>query len=199
MLTLTAPHKTIFHSVPAGRKLLGLCVISTGLFQISSLSILLALTFGVAVTYLTQGMGFAKFGARMLRPLWPFVVIIALYHWVTHDFGNGVEIILRMMIAVALANLVTMTTSLGEMIDILIRLLRPITWFGLSTKPVALSIALFIRFIPTLIERGTTMQAALRARSHKKSGWRLVVPLTLSVLNDAEHVASALRARGGVE
>ena len=43
------------------------------------------------------------------------------------------------------------------------------------------------------------MQAALRARSHKKSGWRLVVPLTLSVLNDAEHVASALRARGGVE
>ena len=111
MLTLTAPHKTIFHSVPAGRKLLGLCVVSTALFQISSLSILLALTFGVAVTYLTQGMGFAKFGARMLRPLWPFVVIIALYHWVTHDFGNGVEIILRMMIAVALANLVTMTTS----------------------------------------------------------------------------------------
>jgi biotin transport system permease protein len=42
------------------------------------------------------------------------------------------------------------------------------------------------------------MHAALRARSAGKSGWRIVVPLTLSVLNDAEHVANALRARGGV-
>ncbi len=40
--------------------------------------------------------------------------------------------------------------------------------------------------------------AALRARSTGKSGWRIIVPLTLSVLNDAEHVANALRARGGV-
>jgi len=42
------------------------------------------------------------------------------------------------------------------------------------------------------------MHAALRARSTGKSGWRIVVPLTLSVLNDADHVANALRARGGV-
>ena len=198
MLTLTAPHKTIFHSVPAGRKLLGLCVISTALFQISSLSILLALTFGVAVTYLTQGMGFAKFGARMLWPLWPFVLIIVLYHGITHDIAAGGEIILRMLIAVALANLVTMTTALNDMIDVLMGLLRPLNWIGISTKPVALTIALFIRFIPTLIERGITINAALRARSTGKSGWRIIVPLTLSVLNEAEHVANALRARGGV-
>ena len=36
------------------------------------------------------------------------------------------------------------------------------------------------------------------ARSTGKSGWRIIVPLTLSVLNEAEHVANALRARGGV-
>jgi biotin transport system permease protein len=63
---------------------------------------------------------------------------------------------------------------------------------------VALTIALFIRFIPTLIERGITINAARRARSTGKSGWRIIVPLTLSVLNEAEHVANALRARGGV-
>ena len=103
-----------------------------------------------------------------------------------------------MLIAVALANLVTMTTPLNDMIDVLMRLLRPLNWIGISTKPVALTIALFIRFIPTLIERGITMHAALRARSTGKSGWRIIVPLTLSVLNDAEHVANALRARGGV-
>jgi biotin transport system permease protein len=134
----------------------------------------------------------------MLWPLWPFVVIIAIYHGITNDIVAGSEIIMRMLIAVALANLVTMTTPLNDMIEVLMDLLGPLQWIGLSRKPVALTIALFIRFIPTLIERGITMHAALRARSAGKSGWRIVVPLTLSVLNDAEHVANALRARGGV-
>jgi biotin transport system permease protein len=198
MLTLTAPQTTIFHKIPAAQKLLLLCVVSTALFQIGSLSILACLTCAMMALYLSQGWSFAKFGARMLWPLWPFVVIIAIYHGITNDIVAGSEIIMRMLIAVALANLVTMTTPLNDMIEVLMDLLGPLQWIGLSRKPVALTIALFIRFIPTLIERGITMHAALRARSAGKSGWRIVVPLTLSVLNDAEHVANALRARGGV-
>ena len=198
MLTLTAPQKTIFHKISAGQKLLALCVVSTALFQIESLIVLACLTFAGIALYLSQGLSFAKFGARMLWPLWPFVLIIGIYHGITNDIEAGGEIILRMLIAVALANLVTMTTPLNDMIDVLMRLLRPLNWIGISTKPVALTIALFIRFIPTLIERGITMHAALRARSTGKSGWRIIVPLTLSVLNDADHVANALRARGGV-
>ena len=198
MLTLTAPQKTIFHEISAGQKLLALCVVSTALFQIDSLIVLACLTFAGIALYFSQGLSFAKFGARMLWPLWPFVLIIGIYHGITNDIEAGGEIILRMLIAVALANLVTMTTPLNDMIDVLMRLLHPLNWIGMSTKPVALTIALFIRFIPTLIERGITMHAALRARSTGKSGWRIVVPLTLSVLNDAEHVANALRARGGV-
>ena len=198
MLTLTAPQKTIFHKISAGQKLLALCVISTALFQIKSLIVLACLTCAVVALYLSQGFSFAKFGARMLWPLWPFVLIIGIYHGITNDIGAGCEIILRMLITVAFANMVTMTTSLNDMIDVLMRLLRPLNWIRISTKPVALTIALFIRFIPSLIERGITMHAALRARSRGKSGWRIVVPLTLSVLNDADHVADALRARGGV-
>ena len=198
MLTLAAPQKTIFHKISAGQKLLALCVVSTILFQIESLTVLACLTTAMVALYLSQGLSFAKFGAHMLWPLWPFVLIIVLYHGIINDIAEGGEIILRMLIAIALANLVTMTTPLNDMIDVLMRMLRPLNWIGISTKPVALTSALFIRFIPTLIERGITMHAALRARSTGKSGWRIVVPLTLSVLNDAEHVANALRARGGV-
>ena len=198
MLTLTTPEKTIYHKISAGQKLLALCVLSTALFQVGSLFILTGLTFAALALYLSQGWSFAKFGARMLCPLWPFVMIICLYHGITNDIEAGGEIILRMLIAVALANLVTMTTPLDDMIDVLMRFLRPLNWIGVSTKPVAIIIVLFIRFIPTLIERGIIMHAALRARSVGKSGWRIIVPLTLSVLNDAEHVANALRARGGV-
>ena len=76
MLTLTAPQKTIFHKISAGQKLLALCVVSTALFQIESLIVLACLTFAGIALYLFQGISFAKFGARMLWPLWPFVLII---------------------------------------------------------------------------------------------------------------------------
>ena len=92
MLTLTAPQKTLFHKISAGRKLLALCVVSTALFQIESLTVLACLTFAVIALYLSQGLSFAKFGARMLWPLWPFVLIIVLYHGITHDIAAGGDI-----------------------------------------------------------------------------------------------------------
>ena len=33
----------------------------------------------------------------------------------------------------------------------------------------------------------------------RRAGWRIVAPLALMALDDAEHVAEALRARGGVQ
>jgi len=35
------------------------------------------------------------------------------------------------------------------------------------------------------------------ARSRRRPGWQLVLPLSLAALDDADHVAEALRARGG--
>ena len=51
MLTLIAPQKTIFHKISAGRKLLALCVVSTSIFQIESLTVLACLTFAVIALY----------------------------------------------------------------------------------------------------------------------------------------------------
>ena len=40
---------------------------------------------------------------------------------------------------------------------------------------------------------------AQSARSTKRSFWRIAVPLALSILDDADHVSEALRARGGIK
>ena len=39
---------------------------------------------------------------------------------------------------------------------------------------------------------------AQSARSTKRSFWRISVPLAISVLDDADHVSEALRAKGGI-
>ncbi|MDO9640116.1 MAG: energy-coupling factor transporter transmembrane component T [Pseudotabrizicola sp.] len=196
MLTLTSPVDTPLHRVAAGVKLGALAVFTLVLFQLTTpLTLSLALL-GIIAVYLTGGMPFARHGARMLRPLWPFVALIALWHLWRDDLTAGTAILLRMTAAVAAANLVTMTTRLSDMISVLERLARPLSPL-LPPRRLALAIALVIRFIPVLSERVGQLSQAYSARSPRKPGWRLAAPAALAALDDAEQVAQALRARGG--
>lgn len=198
MLTLTSPVETPLHRLPAGGKLAVLALFTAGLFWITSP---LWLAFSLAAVLLLHGLGgaaFARHGLRLLRPLWPFVAVVGLWHLWTGDGIAGISIILRMLAAVAAANLVTMTTRLSDMIAVLETIalpLRPV----LPPRRLALAIALVIRFVPVMSERLAQIAEAFRARSPRRAGWRIVAPAALAALDDAERVADALRARGGTE
>ena len=104
-----------------------------------------------------------------------------------------------MLCAIAAANLVTMTTRMADMIAVIEVLARPFA-FALPPRRLALAIALVIRFIPVLAERMGHLRDAYLARSAgKQAGWRILGPAALAALDDADHVAQALRARGGAE
>ena len=96
-----------------------------------------------------------------------------------------------------LANFVTMTTSLSDMLEVFQRLARPMRIFGLSPRLIGLAVALVIRFIPVMLERLTLITQSWSARSPRRPRWRVLVPATLAALEDADRVAEALRARGG--
>lgn len=196
MLTLTSPVDTPFHRMAAGTKLAVLAVFTVALFWIRSPGLMALAAGAVAGLYLLGGRGFARHGMQMLRPLWPFVAIVAVWHLWQGAFTEGCVILLRMGAAVAAANLVTMTTRLSAMIEVVERLARPLGGV-LPPRRLAMAIGLVIRFIPVLAERGAQLGLAYRARSARSGGWRLVAPAALAALDDAENVANALRARGG--
>ena len=50
-----------------------------------------------------------------------------------------------------------------------------------------------------IARQGSLLSEAWRARSPRRTGWQIVMPLAALAIDDAEHVAEALRARGGVE
>ena len=197
MLTLTSPVETWAHSLPAGAKLAALCATTVGLFALRAPLPLLGATAAVALLILSGGLVFAQAALRHLRPLWPFVVIVAAWHLWSRDLSGGAVVILRMLAAVALANFVTMTTRLTDMIAVMERLARPLALLGLSPHMLALAVALVIRFIPVMQERSARIGESWRARSARRAGWRVLMPATLAALDDAEQVAEALRARGG--
>jgi len=198
MLTLTSPVETWAHRRPAGLKLATLAVATTGLFLLNTPGPLAVALVATAVLYLTGGQQFARTGLRQLVPLWPFVVIVGLWHLWTGDVTVGTVILLRMVTAVALANFVTMTTRLSDMLAVFERLARPLAPI-LPPRRLALAFALVIRFIPVMLDRMGQIRQSWSARSPRPSRWRVMVPATLAALDDADRVAEALRARGGAD
>lgn len=197
MLTLTSPIETLWHRWPAGMKLAALCVVTLGLFALQSPLLLAFSLAAIAALYLPGGLPFLRHGARLLWPLWPFVIIVALWHLWTSDPRGGLTVILRLVAAMAAANLVTMTTRLSDMIAVIERLAAPFARLGLPPRTFALAIALVIRFIPVLSDRLAQISESWRARALRRPGWRILTPAALAALDDADRVAEALRARGG--
>ncbi|WP_027233660.1 energy-coupling factor transporter transmembrane component T family protein [Leisingera caerulea] len=198
MISLTSPVRTRAHGWPAGTKLALLGLATFGLFMLSDLRLQALAALGMLALYALPGRRFFLSGMTRLQVLWPFVAILALWHGVTATYAEGAHFILRLLTTVGLANLVTMTTALSEMIAVFRWLTSPLRQLGLNTRAMELAIALVIRLLPTLITNGQRLTQAWRARSRRRPGWRVVVPFTLLALDDADHLTDALRARGGI-
>ena len=199
MISLTSPVRTRAHGWPAGGKLLALCLASVGLFAAPYVSVQLCVAVAVLGLYTLPGRVFLAHGLRRLWPLWPFIVLVSGWHLATGAPREGAVIVLRMLSAVALANLVTMTTTLEQMMGVVRRLLGPFSRLGINLRAVELAAAMVIRFTPVLAHKGAALALAWRARARRRAGWQVVVPLMVLALDDADHVAEALRARGGFE
>lgn len=198
MIALTSPIETVFHRIPAGLKLGFLCLFTLFLFLNDAALIRSTAACLVGLLYLSGGMRFAVEGIKHLKPIFFFVAIIAIWHIVTATMGEGIGIVLLLIAAVGMANLVTMTTRLDDMLAVLHWLTWPLRKLGVNTRALELAIAMVIRFTPVLMQKGSALVEAWRSRSPRRPGWRIIVPLVLLAIDDAEHVSEALRARGGV-
>lgn len=198
MISLTSPVETRADRWPAGVKLGGLCLVSTGLLLTDSPALHVAAAGLVLALYAAPGVLFLRAGLRALRVVLPFVIVLLAWHLLTGDGARGGVITLRMVTLIALANLVTMTTGLSAMVELVRSLTAPLRQLGLPTHLLETAVPLVIRFTPVLISRAEALAEAWRARSFRRPGWRLLLPLMLGALDDADHVSEALRARGGV-
>lgn len=197
MLTLISPVDTPWHRFRAGPKLAALAAFSliTSTLDGAWLAWAAALVFAL---HLPGGQRLLRHALKMLRPLWPFLAILLLWGWWQGQLRHGAEIGLRMVVLVAAANLVTMTTRLSDMLEVFERLAQPLAPV-LPPRRLALAFALMIRFIPAMGETLARLRQAWAARSRRRPGWRIMLPALLAALDTAEHAAEALRARGGAE
>ncbi len=195
MLSLNSPIKTPYHSLPVVLKLVILSFTTVIVYQLNNTLILGGLFVIIFVLNLVPGVEFLKIAVRNLSPVIPVLVFILLWHIFTGLVLFGVVLVFKFIIVISLANLVTMTSRLDEMIALIEKLVSPLKKIGLDLSFLGLVFGLVIRSIPNLLDTGKKLNLSWRSRSLKRPTWRIIFPLVCSALDDADHVAEAIKAR----
>jgi biotin transport system permease protein len=198
VLALTLEQPTWAHRLPAGPKMAAMAVAMVAILPVTSPPVIAALVLVTGALYASLGAVALRRGLRLLRPLFLILAVILAWHLIMGDWRQGAVICMRILGLVALANLVTMTTRLDDMMAVMDRLLAPIARLGVNPAALSLAVALTIRCIPMLMEKAGALREAWRARSRRRPGVQIAVPLALMALDDAENISEALRARGGI-
>ena len=200
MFTSVSPHSTKLDKVSVQKKIVLSCIAAAILFFIKNpffmLSIFLVL---LLIYFLVGGLKFLGSGLYHLKITIPFVFILAIWHLYIDNLDNGVTLIFRLISAFLIANLFLLTSKIHDIILAIQKYSFYLKIFRINPHAVSITIGLFIRSIPILKHRAENLMLAQSARSTKRSFWRISVPLALSILDDADHVSEALRARGGIK
>ncbi|MCK0198696.1 energy-coupling factor transporter transmembrane protein EcfT [Ancylobacter sp. 6x-1] len=196
MISLYLAQRTWAHRLPAWLKLGALAILSLLVTPLDSLPVMMALLLAALVLYAALGREAVR-QIALLRPLLPLLVILFAFHLWSGDARLGAVSVLRILGIVMIANAVTMTTRMDEMMDAIEPLLRPLALFGVAPRAVALMVAMMIRFVPLIFALWEALNEAYRARTGRRGGWRLLAPFCIQTLRLSNHVAEALAARGG--
>ncbi|PWC03872.1 energy-coupling factor transporter transmembrane component T family protein [Agromyces badenianii] len=194
MIGVFHPGHSLVHRAPALLKLGLLAVLVTAIALQSSLVALSVATGLVALLFLVAWLPFALVWRQIVPILW----LLAFAVPVQVIFGGweaAATMAVRLVLAVALAALYTLTTPVSATLDAMQTLLRPFhRW--IDADRVGLTLALTIRCVPLLAEIVREVLEARKARGAEGSLVALAVPVIVRALQTAEHLGDALTARG---
>ncbi|WP_460795270.1 CbiQ family ECF transporter T component [Microbacterium sp. GXF0217] len=195
MKTLYLPGSSVLHRAPAGAKLAGLAVlvllVSLSPDDLASIGIALGV---VVALYALARVPVRSFAAQVWQLRWMVVVMCGLLLVFSSPhaalIGTG-----RVVAIVLLAGLLTLTTTMGDLLAVLQRMLQPLTRFGVDPPAVAMTVSLTITMVPVVAGFAARVGEAQQARS-VRLGIRAAVPLFVLALRHADDVGDALAARG---
>lgn len=192
---LYSPGTSPLHRLGAGVKLLGLAVLLSTLVITASVAAV-AIGLGVAaVGYAVAGVGWRVALAQVWPLRWFAVVLVALQWWLAGP-TTAVVTVGSLVVAVALAGLVTVTTRVSAMLAVFRRLAAPLARLGVDPDRVGLMLALGIRAVPVVASLAAEVREAHQARGLRPNPRTYAVPLVVRTLRQADAVGEALAARG---
>ena len=135
----------------------------------------------------------------MWEQLWPpipLLLFLGVFQWWQLGWERAAAIMIVLFGSVMLAVLLTLTTTIEEMMDALERVLRPTARLGVPVDTIVLTISLTIRLIPLMLNTINEVLDARKARGAAFSITAFGTPVIIRSIRRAHHIADALWARG---
>lgn len=187
--------RTWLHGVPARLKLFALAAVTVVAFWTENAFVLFCGFALVLGAYIALG-GEARARLRLFASMLPILIIITIVQYWSVGPEAAAIIAFRLGMMILLADIVSMTTPMLEMMDAIQPLMRPFSVIGLDPARLTIAIALVLRFVPALLEEWRRRSEAWRARTGRRPSVRLLAPFIGSLVTMADRVAEALDARG---
>ncbi|QBX54233.1 energy-coupling factor transporter transmembrane protein EcfT [Nocardioides seonyuensis] len=195
LLGAHVPGNTWLHRLPAGAKLAGLFL--------AGLVVVLVRGPWPALVGLVVALGvLASSGAGLrttfsgLRFLLLTVSVLGAFHVWQNGWPRAVEVVADLLGLVLLATAVTVATPVDEILDAVVRALRPFSRLGVDAEQVALAFSLLLRSIPTTLAIAEETRDAAIARGLERDPRARLTPLVIRVVAHARETGDALHARG---
>lgn len=194
-LGLYRPGSSPVHRAPAGLKLAALVAVGAVSFLLDT-PVQVGTALGLVVLgYLVAGMSVPTV-LRQARPLLWLLAVVGCFHVVVSGWSRALVVTGVILVLVLLAGLVTLTTRTTDLVDTLVRGLRPLRRVGADPDRVGLLLALSIRSVPVVVGIAEEVRDAQWARGLRGSPRAYAVPLVIRSLRHADALGEALAARG---
>ena len=195
-LGVYVPGRTVIHRLPAGVKFLVLVVfiLAVAVFAREPWQAL------AATALVATGLAVARIPARValgqVLPVVPILILLGVFQWWQRGWELAVATVVGILATVAAAALLTLTTTITELMDAFDSGLRPFARFGLPVETITLAMAMTIRLIPL---QAAAVHEVLEARKARGLGFSLAalgIPVVIRSVKRARDLGEALMARG---
>ncbi len=203
MLSLYISQPTWLHRLPPSLKLMGLATASVALLPAQNLAVLIAVTLAACLGFVSLGQPGYRRLVGALKTAGLLAAFIGFFQFlvVVREVGSLQAVVtattssLRLLSLVLLADLISVTTPLSKMLDVIRGLLRPLKPLGVKSDRLSLVVGMMMRSASLLRQRFQTTRDAYRARSGKSAGIGIVAPVVRQAVSTNLLLAEALQSR----
>lgn len=195
MISIYVPGTSLLHRTPAGVKLAALLVFTTLLLVFRSPITVATGTIVVLFAYALGG-----FTPRVaLAQVWPLrwiVLLLLPFQLWLGGWQAAVSIVGTLILAVALAALVSLTTTTTDLLATLEKILYPVRYLRWDPARIAFVLTLAIRVVPVIYGQFGDVRDARRARGLERSLRAYATPVVIRTIGYSRKLGDALVARG---
>ena len=190
------PGDTAIHRLPAGVKFLALLAfILTSTFLVTGTPVAAAWCAVVLAGYVVARVP-VRVALEQVLPVVPVLAVLGAFQWWQRGWEFALTTVLVLLASVAAAALLTLTTTIAELMAAIERGLSPFARFGLPVETISLAVSLTLRLIPLQL---ATVHEVLAARKARGAGFSIAAfgtPVLVRSIRRARLLAEALIARG---